>query len=55
MAAGLVDFNKLLKQATVRRDIVVQLIRLHRDANHPGYQRDNMDEIEIKARLLAPK
>ena len=55
VTAGLVELNKLLKQATVRRDIVAQLIRLHRDANHPDYQRDGMKEIEIKARQLAPK
>ena len=36
--AGLVDLNKLLKQATIRRNIVIQLVRMHRDANHPDYQ-----------------
>jgi hypothetical protein len=54
VAAGLVDLNKLLKQATIRRDIVVQLIRMHRDGGHPDYQRGTMEEVELKARQLAP-
>ena len=53
VTAGLVDVNKLLRQATVRRNIVVQLIRMHRDANHPDYQRDSMEAMEIRARELA--
>ena len=39
IAAGLVDLNKLLRQATVRRNVVEQLIRMRRDAGHPDYQR----------------
>ena len=54
VTAGLVDVNKLLRQATVRRSIVIQLMRMHRDANHPDYQRDSMEEVEIRARRLAP-
>jgi hypothetical protein len=53
VTAGLVDVNKLLRQATVRRNIVVQLIRMHRDGNHPDYQRDSMEAMEIRARELA--
>ena len=53
VAAGLVDLNKLLKQATIRRDIVVQLIRMHRDGGHPDYQRGTMEEVELKALQLA--
>ena len=37
IAAGLVDLNKLLRQATVRRNVVEQLIRMRNDAGHPGY------------------
>ena len=54
VTAGLVDVNKLLRQATVQRKIVIQLIRMHRDANHPDYQRDSLEEIELRARELAP-
>ena len=36
--AGLVDLNRLVKQATVRRHVVVQLIRMWRDAGHPDYK-----------------
>ena len=36
--AGLVDLNRLIKQATVRRHVVVQLIRMWRDAGHPDYK-----------------
>ena len=36
ISSGLVDL-KLIKQATVRRHIVVQLIAMHRDAGHPDY------------------
>ena len=36
--AGLVDLNSLIKQATVRRHIIVQLIRMWRDAGHPDYK-----------------
>jgi hypothetical protein len=53
VAAGLVDLNTFLKQATIRRDIVVQLIRMHRDGGHPDYQRGTMEEVELKARQLA--
>jgi hypothetical protein len=43
IAAGLVDLNKLLRQATVRRNVVEQLIRMRRDAGHPDYQHVNME------------
>ena len=38
IAAGLVDLNNLLRQATVRRNVVEQLIRMRKDAGHPDYQ-----------------
>ena len=40
IASGLVDLNALIKQATVRRNVVVQLIKMHRDAHHPDYNVD---------------
>ena len=36
--AGFVDINKLLRQATVRRSVVEQLIRMRKKAGHPAYQ-----------------
>ena len=53
ISSGLVDLNALIKQATVRRNIVVQLIRMHRDANHPDYKVD-MACVEKQAKTLAP-
>ena len=38
ITSGLRDLNKLVKQATVRRHIVEQLIRMWRDRGHPDYQ-----------------
>ena len=38
MQGGLVELNRLIKQATLRRHIVVQLIRMWRDAGHPDYR-----------------
>ena len=52
--AGLVDLSKCIKEATVRRDVVVQLIRLLRIAGHPDYQRLCMRDVERRARALAP-
>ena len=36
IAAGLVDVNRLLKQATVRRHIVTELIRMHKNMGQKG-------------------
>ena len=54
ITSGLVDLNQHLKQATVRRDIVVQLFRMHRDAGHPDYGSIDMKEVERRAQALAP-
>ena len=54
ITSGLVDLNKHIKQATVRRDVVVQLIRMHRDAGHPDYQGIDMKRVEQRSRELAP-
>ena len=53
IASGLVDLNKLLKQATVRKHIVLALIALQRDAGHPDYQQLNMREVAENAEELA--
>ena len=47
------DLNKLLRQATVRRNVVEQLIRMRRDAGHPDYQHVNMEEVHRRTRQLA--
>ena len=44
LCAGLFELDKVVKQATIRRNIVVQLIRMHRDAGHPDYQKVNMQD-----------
>ena len=43
-----------MKEATVRRDVVVQLIRMHKDAGHPDYQSVNMEHVQQRAKQLAP-
>jgi len=53
ISAGLVDLNKCIKEATVRRNVVVQLIRMHRDAGHPDYRRCKMEDVILKAHELA--
>ncbi len=52
IASGLVDLNRLLRQATVRRNVVVQLIRMRRDAGHPDYASLDMRQVELRAREL---
>ena len=49
ITSGLVDLNKHMREATVRRDIVVQLIRMHKDAGHPDYQSINMEDVKHKS------
>ena len=53
ISSGLVDLNKHIRQATVRRDIVVQLIRLKRDSGNPDYQRVLMEDVVQRSRELA--
>ena len=53
IAAGLVDLNKLLRQATVRRNVVEQLIRMRKEAGHPDYQQLDMHEVHRRSRELA--
>ena len=56
MTAGLVDLNSILREATVRRDVVVQYIRLMKDKKHPDYRHIDMAAVERKAAemLLTP-
>ena len=49
----MVDLNKLLRQATVRRNVVEQLIRMRKDAGHPDYQHVDMQEVHRRTRQLA--
>ena len=44
--------SKHIKQATVRRNVVVQLIRMHRDAGHEDYQHLDMKQVEARAKML---
>merc|ERR1712138_148789 len=53
IAAGLVDLNKLLRQRTVRRNVVEQLIRMRKEAGHPEYQHVDMHEVKRRSRELA--
>ena len=53
IAAGLVDLNKVLRQATFRRNVVEQRIRMRKEAGHPDYQRLDMQEARRRARQLA--
>ena len=50
IASGLVDLNKCVKEATVRRPVVTQLIQMHRDAGHPDYQKINMESVVRRAK-----
>ena len=52
ISSGLVSLNKHIRQATVRRNVVVQLIRMFRDAGHPDYQPLNMKAVEQRSRRL---
>ena len=47
---GLMSISNVLKQATVRRDIVVRLIMMFHDLGHPDYFGLRRATIEAKAR-----
>ena len=47
---GLMSISNVLKQATVRRDIVVRLIMMFHDLGHPDYFGIRRETIEAKAR-----
>ena len=46
VSSGLVDLNKCLREATVRRNVVVQLIRMFRDSGSPDYKGVPMRDVE---------
>ena len=50
IVSGLVNLNRLLRQATVRRAVVVKLVQSRRDAKHPDYT--NMDMQKVHQREL---
>ena len=52
VTSGVVDLNALLRQATVRRNIVVELIAMHKSARQPGYNVD-MEQVRQEALKLA--
>ena len=45
--------NKHLKHITVRRPVVVQLIRMFRDAGHPDYQHLDMEQVQKRSNKSA--
>ena len=51
--SGLGCLNNHIKHATVRRDVVVQLIRMFKDSGHPDYQHLHMQDVAVKALNLA--
>ena len=51
--SGLVELNKHIREATVRRNVVVQLIRMFRDSGHPDYNNIDMQDVEARASFLA--
>ena len=54
LSAGLVDLDKLLREATVRYDVMVRLIQMHKDAGHPDYMHCNMARVAQHANALNP-
>ena len=53
ISSGLVCLNKHIKHATVRRNVVVQLIRMFKDSGHPDYQHLKMRDVAVEAQNLA--
>ena len=53
ISSGVVCLNNHIKHATVRRNVVVQLIRMFKDSGHPDYQHLHMPDVEVKAQNLA--
>ena len=53
VTSGLIDLNRYIREATVRREVVVQLIRMLRDRGHPDYRSVNMDAVRRRAKELA--
>ena len=53
ISSGIIDLNKYIRQATVRRNVVVQLIRMFKDTGHMDYQHVNMDDVKKRSQDLA--
>ena len=54
ISSGLTDLNKLLKQATIRRNVVVEYIRLMKATGHTDFKNVEMDEVKRRARGMVP-
>ena len=54
IGSGLVDLNKCIREATIRRPIVARFIEMHRAKGHPDYQKQSMDQVRLRVRDLAP-
>ena len=54
ITSGLVDLDDLLKEATVRHDVIMRVIQFHKDAGEPDYQALNMEEVAKRTRELNP-
>ena len=50
---GLVDLNKILKQATVRRNVVLQLIRMLKDSGDEDYKDIDMQDVSRRCKDLS--
>ena len=53
ISSGLIELNKYIREITVRRDIVVRLIQMHRDSGDERYKHLDMKEVRSKACELA--
>ena len=54
LGSGLVDLNKCIREATIRRPVVVRLIQMFRDKGHPDYQKQSMDDVRLRVAQLTP-
>ena len=53
IGSGLVDLNKCIREATIRRPIVLRLIQMHREKGHPDYQKQTMEDVRRRVQELA--
>ena len=53
ISAGLVELNKYVREATVRRPVVVALIKHFKDAGHPDYSGVSMTDVMVRVKELA--
>jgi hypothetical protein len=49
ISSGLVELNKHIREVTVRRDIVVRLIQMHRDAGDDRYRHVDMNDVKSES------